>query len=142
VAQARVGWSMAHWFAPYVAPQRQRPLYPAALAVRVDDPPFDARRLGRLASIVSMAQPRVPDRVLLRYVIQEGPAFTTTPHVVCGSITISALFDAEIAALPRFAGSAVAGPKLTDSIVLTQTISSSQETGPKLGGDPDVEECD
>lgn len=121
VSRQSSGWSVAHWFAPYVAPQRHRPLSSSLLAVRVDDPPFDARRLGRLASIVARSQVPVPDKVYLRYVVQEGPAFTVG-SLICGSIVIRPMLNALIAALPAQSGSPIAGPA--------------------LGGDPDLDECD
>lgn len=121
VSRQSSGWSVAHWFAPYVVPQRHRPLSSSLLAVRVDDPPFDARRLGRLASIVARSQVPVPDKVYLRYVVQEGPAFTVG-SLICGSIVIRPMLNALIAALPAQSGSPIAGPA--------------------LGGDPDLDECD
>lgn len=120
VAQQDAGWSVAHWFAPYVEPQRSRPLNSSLLAVRVDDPPFDVRRLGRLASIVARSQVPVPDKVYLRYVVQEGPAFTIG-SLVCGSIVVRPMLDAFVTTRPSQSGSATVGPA--------------------LGGKPDIDEC-
>jgi hypothetical protein len=115
------GWSVAHWFAPYVAPQRHRPLSSALLAVRVDSPPFDARRLGMLASVVDRAQIPAPDRVYLRYVVQQGPALTLGT-IVCGSVIVLPMFAAELTTLPA--------------------QSASPTSGPALDGDPSLDECD
>jgi hypothetical protein len=103
------GWSVSHWFAPYVAPQRARPLSSALLAVRVDDPPFDVRRLGRLASIVARAQIPIPDKVYLRYVVQEGP-LVTLMNLVCGSLRIGPAVDASMSTTSSTLGSPVAEP--------------------------------
>jgi hypothetical protein len=135
------GWSVAHWFAPYVAPQRHRPLFPAALAVRVDDPPFDARRLGRLASIIARAQIPTPDRVYLRYEVQEGPAFTLLT-LVCGSITISASTNALLSTAPAVLAAASTTPVASAAPSSALATSAETSTGPAVDGEPGIEICE
>jgi hypothetical protein len=135
------GWSVAHWFAPYVAPQRHRPLFPAALAVRVDDPPFDARRLGRLASIIARAQIPTPDRVYLRYEVQEGPAFTLLT-LVCGSITISASTNALLSTAPAVLAATSTTPVASAAPSSAPATSAETSTEPAVGGEPGIEICE